>query len=202
MRKLGWTGATLGLFLAIAVLSYVVLWGQSPAAEGAPGTNVGIDTDTTGNTATSLGATESCVSVSPGQQFDIDVFVNEIPAGRNFAGFNYEINFDGSRVNIIAQNHSLLLASASGSSILDLSDGIPDSVTPHSVAVADFGTAEVGPKVGVLGRYTLEVAPAATTGTFTISLTTIDLVDSASEPIIVDQVLDASIAVGEACSGA
>ena len=50
MRKLGWTGATLGLCLAIAVLSCFVLWGQGPKAEGAPGTNVGIDTDTTGNT--------------------------------------------------------------------------------------------------------------------------------------------------------
>src|SRR3990170_9011658 len=141
MRKLGWTGATLGLFLAIAVLSYVVLWGQSPAAEGAPGTNVGIDTDTTGNTAASLGATESCISVSPGQQFDIDVFVNEIPAGRNFAGFNYEVNFDASRVNISAQNHSQLLASAPASSIADLSEAVPDSATPHAVLVADFGTA-------------------------------------------------------------
>ena len=43
--------------------------GRSSVVRGAPGTAVGLDVDPTGNTATSLGSTEQCISVAPGQQF-------------------------------------------------------------------------------------------------------------------------------------
>ena len=153
MRKLGWTSLIIGFFLALALVSYLAALRQGgPLAEAAPGTDVGIDVDPTGNTATSLGTIESCISVTPGQQFSIDVFVTEIPLGDDLAGFNYEINFDDSRVGIIAQNHNQLLASTSGSSVIDLSEAVPDTVSHHAVLAADFCAAEAGPNCGVHGR--------------------------------------------------
>src|SRR3972149_9834341 len=108
MRKLGWTGLVLGFLLARAFSSLAARDRGEPQAEAAPGTDVGIDTDPTGNTATSLATIESCTSVSPGQQFGIDVLVNQVPSTTNLAGFNYAINFDDSRVSILSQNHSPL----------------------------------------------------------------------------------------------
>ena len=54
---------------------------------------------------------------------------------------------------------------------------------------------------GVLGRYTIQVLPAAPAGASSLTLTTIDMVDTASVSIPVDQVLNATLAVGQACPG-
>ena len=155
---------------------------------------------------TSLGTIDSCISVSQGQQFDIDVFVDQIPSDRDFVGFNYDLGFDSSRVSLTAHDHAMLLTAVYGSSISDLSEAIPDTSPPHAVYVADFGTEEVGPIAGVLGRYTLEVLPTAPVGLFSLTLTNLDLSDAAAESIAVDQVLDGNatpqyglIAVGEPC---
>jgi hypothetical protein len=155
---------------------------------------------------TSIGTIDSCISVTQGQQFDIDVFVDEIPSGRDFAGFNYDLSFDSTRVEVIAHDHAMLLTAVYGSSVSDLSDSVPDTASPHGVYVADFGTDEIGPIAGVLGRYTLEVPSTAPNGTFGLTLTNVDLSDGTGEPIAVDQVLDGNttpqyglIAVGEPC---
>ena len=161
-------------------------------------TNCANNTDDDGDTVvndgcpanTSLSTIDSCISVSLGQQFNIDVFVDEIPSGRDFAGFNYDLSFDSSRVKVIAHNHEMLLGAAYGSSVNDLSEAVPDTSSPHAMYVADFGTAEVGPIAGVLGRYTLEVLPTAPVGIFALTLTNLDLGDLAGEPIPVDVVLD------------
>jgi hypothetical protein len=200
-------GAIFAGLAALVVLSAITgLGGSQHSAQGTPGTAVGIDADPAGNTATSLATIDQCVSVSLSQQFDIDIFVNEIPAGILLGGFNYDIAFDASRIKVIAQNHQLLLASAPGSNITDLSDAVPDTVSPHSAYVADFGTGEAGPIVGVLARYTLEVLPAAPTGTFGLALVNVTLGDPIGTEIPVDQVLDGNsvpqyglIAVGEPC---
>ena len=197
------------LFAVLAAGAFMVLGQHKDVAQGSPLTIVGIDVDPTGNSATSLGTIEPCVSVSPGQQFDIDTFVDEIPSGRTFIGFQYDLNFDDSRIQILPpQDHQLLLASVAGSSITDLSEAVPDATSPHAVAVADTatGTEELGPIAGVLGHYTLEVLAAASTGTFTLTLTSIELNDGVGQVITVDQVLDGNaspqygvIAVGEDC---
>ena len=115
-------GLLVGMFLALAVSSaFLALEREEQVAQGSPFTTVGIDVDPMGNTATSLGAIDPCVSVAPGQQFDIDVFLDEVPSGRDLASFNYRLHFDDTRVNIMAQDHELLLASAPGSSLSDSS---------------------------------------------------------------------------------
>jgi uncharacterized repeat protein (TIGR01451 family) len=193
--------ATAGAIMAVILMSL----SGGPTARAA-GTTVGIDTDTTGNAATSLSTIERCRSVSAGQQFTIDVFVDEIPAGSTLSGFNYNLGFDSSRVRIVSRQHNLLLTSSGTNSLIELSDGVPDDISPHSVGVADFGTAEVGPVVGVLGRYTLEALPAATVGIVNLTLGDVAVSDEGGGAIPLTQILDGNsipshgvIAVGQAC---
>jgi len=201
--------ALLGAGLAgvlLAVLLAVDWTQEQTAVEGAEQTVVGFDVDTTGNGADTLGPTDFCRSVLPGEVFSVDVFVDEILAGQDFAGFNYAIGFDDSRVQLLSQNHLFLLALEPGSSVSDWSDPVPDAVSPHVAGAVDFGIDEIGPVSGVLGRYTLEVLPTALTGTFSLTLTDVSLSDGMGDPIPVDQVLDGTavpphgiIAVGESC---
>jgi hypothetical protein len=205
-RLSGGVGLILLALAAIAVGTLVGLEGGHIAAQSTPTTVVGIDVDPAGNGASYLGTTDPCISVTAGQQFDIDVFLDGVPDGVQLGGFNHDIGFDDTRVRIVAQDHMLLLANEPGSSVTDLSEAVPDAVTPHGVYVADFGAPEVGPVTGVLGRYTLEALSGAPTGTFAATLTNVALGDPVGNPITVDQVLDGGstpqyglIAVGEAC---
>ena len=206
MGRLWWTGLTVGIIFAVAVSGALILGQAEDTVQGAPLTIVGIDADPGDNTATSLGSIDPCIAVSAGQQFDVDVFVDEVPSGRDLGGFNYYLGFDDSRVRVVAQNHEMLLASAPGSGVSDLSDPVPNDVSPHLVVVFDGGTEEVGPVAGVLGRYTLEVLPSAPVGTFGLIITDLALSDKAAQDVGVDQVLDGNsvpqyglVAVGEAC---
>ena len=165
-------------------------------------TVVGVDMDPAvdvANTATSLGTIQACRSLTPGATFSFDIFVNEVPPGREFGGFNYQLSFDPTRVRLISQDHNFLLNTAAGSSLIDLSEGQPDTTTPHTVGVADFGTAETGPVSGVLGRYTFEVLAGAAAGSFTIGIGTLTLADGDGAEIPVDQTRAGTLAVSEAC---
>src|SRR3989304_8235272 len=154
--------AVTGLAGVLLAVSLAILWTQGDTfVTGAGQTNVGFDVETTGNGADTLGSIERCREVLPGQVFAVDVFVDEILPGQDFAGFNYTIGFDSTRVRVFSQEHNFLLALEPGSSVVDFSDPVPDAVSPHVVGAAHFGTDEVGPVSGVLGRYTLEVLPTA-----------------------------------------
>jgi uncharacterized repeat protein (TIGR01451 family) len=162
--------------------------------------------DPAGNSATTLGSVDRCRSVNPGEQFTVDVFINEVPAGRDLGGFQYTIGFDSSRVRLVSQDHQQLLASAPGSNVLDLSDPAPADTPPHNIVVADFGTGESGPVRGVLGRYVFEALAAAPTGTFSLTLSDTALSDSVGSDLAVSQIQDGAtipsygmVAVGQTC---
>lgn len=131
---------------------------------------MGVDVDPSGNTATSLGTIDRCIDVSVGQTFDIDVFVDAIPEGRDLAGFNYYLDYDPSKLQVNACNHDMLLASEPGSDVVDVSDEVcriigspPDTDGTMLVGAADLGGApEPGGSLGVLGRYQLEAVGAGT----------------------------------------
>ena len=142
-----------GLVLASAGLSAFLFLHLAGNVRGAPGTDVGFDVVSTGNTATALSSIERCRQASPGEQFTVDVFIDEIPAGRDIAGFQYQIVFDDSRVRIVTQDHSFLLANAAGSAVSDLSNPVPDDVSPHASIVVDFGTATVFDAISQDGEY-------------------------------------------------
>ncbi len=70
----------IGLASAMAVTAS--LWrtdgrgGPAQASHGA--LTIGVDVDPAGNTATSLGALDTCSTVTPGSTFEIDIYVTEV----------------------------------------------------------------------------------------------------------------------------
>jgi len=105
----------------------------------------------------------------------------------------------------------LLAAGGDGSGLTDLSESTPDSDGEYAAAVVDLtGPGQAGPLPGVLGRYTLEVKAAATTGTYPVPLTLVTLADAQARnqaspeesEIQITQILGANIAVGRACTAA
>jgi hypothetical protein len=175
---------------------------------------VGIDVDPVGNTATSLGSIEQCVSVASGDIFDIDVFVDAIPLDRDFMAFGYRLNYDSTVLDATAMKHDFLVTVDADSELLDLSTlgmpvnvGVPDKHFVN-VGVVDkhFPPAEAsepGGSLGVLGRYTFR---AVGSGVAVLTLTRPRLGDSSAEEILVDEIHDGNwtppygiIAVDEPC---
>ena len=197
-------GKLLAAMLAATVIALALVSSGSlgGSAAHAAVTTVGFDLlpgQTPANTATSLGSIESCIVVNREQQFSVDVFFDGIPAGRELVGLNYKINFDQDVLSVVAQDHNYLLASAPGSTVSSLGEGVPDTTTPHEVGLLDSGTEEVGPQKGVLGRYTFEVDNLAPGGTFTLSLTDVTLTDDVGA-LPVDQLWVADIVLGDSCA--
>jgi hypothetical protein len=138
-------------------------------AEPDPGGVLGIDVDPSGNTATSLGTIDQCISVSSGANFDIDVFLNSIPSPHNLGGLEYRLNYDSTKLQVNAIDHAAgtsLMMSQAKSGVLELGDcSAPGSPCPDTdgslfVSMVDSGggaSAEGPGSLGVLGRYTLEV---------------------------------------------
>jgi len=191
--------------LVCAALAVALRATALPGARAHDVVIVGVDVDTTGNEAASLGEPQFCRTVEPGSTFDVDVFLHEIPAGRNLAGFNYTLGYDSQRVSVQARDHRLLLvANRDGSGVADLSEEAPDSDGAYTATVADLSPAGVqpGPLAGVLGRYTIQVASTAPAGIFSLTVADVNLVDGATEDIPVDEIQNAKIAVGQPCSPA
>ncbi|MDO8614298.1 MAG: hypothetical protein Q7T33_01000, partial [Dehalococcoidia bacterium] len=112
------------VILISAMILAVGLWagafslpGQNASAAGTI-TFVGIDVDTTGNTATQINGhlvaavvlatdVQTCIQVANGATFDIDVVLHGLPAdatpttgGDRLAGVNYDIDYDGAIVKL------------------------------------------------------------------------------------------------------
>lgn len=69
---------------------------------------VGVDVDSSGNTAGSLGEIQNCRTVQQGDSFEIDVFAQGIPAlsaqGGGIAGYGFDILFDPSVIQLGGDN--------------------------------------------------------------------------------------------------
>ncbi len=159
-------------------------------------TRTGVDTDTTGNSATFLGTIENCISVQNGAIFDIDVFVDSIPPGRDLIGFGYTINSDPSVVNVAGQNHNFLLGSQLPFSPIYTGDSVPDADGSHVVNIVDLGGVEPSGSKGVLGRYAMR---ATGPGLSNVLLLNTAFIDSLSNAYVTDTVSSAIIAVDRPC---
>lgn len=208
-------GATGPVFVAAVILLAVLAAGctggaddqtttEATPTEEKPASVLGIDADPTGvpaNTATSLGSIETCISVTTGATFDIDVFVDAVPSDRNLAGFDYFLKYDNSMLQITAVNHDMLLTSRPDAKLSEGGERVmPDTDGSLGVSNADLNlaAAEPGGSRGVLGRYQLQ-AVAAGTSTLRLEGAPTYLTDSSPAGYDPDQVLGATIAVDEPC---
>ena len=191
-----------GAFAAALILGTAVLTPGGPRAQAQQAATVTVDVDPTCNTATSLGDADACISVAgaAGTSFQIDVTVATIPSGTAVTGFNYFLRFDDSRLQVKTKDHNFLLLSAGGD-LVDVGESVPDTETPHTVAMADLavGTSETGPLSGTLGRYTFEVKVNAPAGLATFSLASLGIFDEEGREVPLAGSLDGFVSVGQPC---
>ncbi len=166
---------------------------------------VAIDTDTAGNTATSiLLPRQTCSTLTVGATLDVDITVDEVPPLSGDAGglalFQVELSYDSAKLKVWAKSSMMLGANPGSGPIFDLSDATPDTDGAFTAAFSDFSTdpaaAESGP--GVLIRITLEGVAA---GLSDLTLSDPILLDNANNPYSVAEVLGGQVSVDSACPG-
>jgi hypothetical protein len=164
LRGLAWAAVMLtAIFLAQSLLQV-----SDSGAQQSPG--LGVDADPTGNTATSLGTIQSCVSVSSGQTFQVDVFIAGVT---DLLGWEAYFVYDPAIVKVSERNVRMFQAANPGSQVLDTSDSPPDQGGHYRVSAVDIAeppALDSGP--GVLARLTLVAVSA---GVSPASLPLIDM---------------------------
>jgi len=191
--------------VSILALAGVWLLGGDNLAGANPVYNVGVDLDTSGNSANQVGNTEICLSKSGGDKFDVDVWLSTLWPEETLGRFDYSLNFDDTRLKINTQNHLMLLTLQEGSVVSDTSEAVPDVTSPHYVTASDYTAPEgdyTAPETGVhgvLGRYEVEVLADAPSGLVYLSPTDVVLRDGTGSPLTVMHVLSAVVAVGVPC---
>jgi len=162
-----------GVAMAVViVLAYSVLTlpGDASDAQGLPGSiSLGVDAKTSGNTATSLGSIDSCVSVDVDESFPVDVFVSDVST---LLAWEVYFVYDRNAVEIVGRDVQLFLGAAEGSRVIDVSEGLPDKDGLYRIAAADIGGRAAESGSGVLVRLTLT---AKSPGVTVVSLPQIDV---------------------------
>ena len=162
------TWASLARVTPLALLSAVLLAlagrGDVTDATYSPVTPiVGIDAITTGNTATYVGAIDRCVSVSPSATFYVDLFVKNVA---DLRGFEAQISFNDSLLQVTSRDVQYLLAATPGSSVFDFSDPTsPPSGSRYLFSASDsLHFPETGS--GVLGRLGITALSSGTSNLY------------------------------------
>ncbi|MDP2949738.1 MAG: cohesin domain-containing protein [Chloroflexota bacterium] len=198
LRSLALIGACLAL---LALVSSPAAQTRQAGAAFQVSTAVGIDANPSGNSATSLGDIDDCVSVASGTTLEVDIFVADVS---DLAGWQATLNYDPSVLVLTDAKVDLFLAADPGSRITDLSEPLPDEDGLYSFAVVDLIQPQGESGSGVLARAFLEAKEA---GASTLTLDGIILGTSAAEPIgdiDGDQLFDgavhnAQVAVDQSC---
>jgi hypothetical protein len=150
------------VLLAVATLAGVIVHGGESTAQGP--TSIGVDADPAGNTATSLGPIDSCVSVSTGDTFDVDIFVADVV---DLLAWEVYFVYDSSIISIVDHDVHMFQAVDGESNIFDFSEVLPDLDARYGVAAADLADPPAPDSgSGVLAHLTLKaegpgVSPAS-----------------------------------------
>jgi hypothetical protein len=159
----------LAVTLAVALLGTAglgawILSGGGQATQASPALSMGVDADPSGNTATSLGPIDSCISVSSGTTFDVDIYVTDVT---DLKSWEVYFVFDPSVAIVTGVNvKNMLLAANAGSNVVDTSDLVPNTTGLYRLSAIDTASAPAHESgSGVLARLTLQaVAPGVSTG--------------------------------------
>lgn len=152
MRMMLQNARLAGVLLAAAMLAAVILHGGESMAQTR--TSIGVDANPADSTATSLGPIDSCVSVSTGDTFDVDIFVKDVT---DLLAWEVYFTYDSSIVNIVDHDVEMFQAGNEGSNVFDLSEVLPDLDALYLLAAADLGDPPAPDSgSGVLARLTLK----------------------------------------------
>ncbi len=140
------------------VLAVALVVASRPTAEAA-GTIplVAVDTDTTGNGASAIGAVDGCGHVvSVGGSIEVDVVVQGVPAA-GLSGASFDLVYDPYVVKVTAFNGAIMLPGA----FTSFSDTPPDIDGAFRVETVIFGGYPSGD--GAVARFTLEAVGVGST---------------------------------------
>ena len=186
---------------AIGAVMAVLLGLLSASGAGNSADSFAIDLDTTGNTATSLGTRDECLDVNAGDTINIDVTATNVPAATGMISFAYALLYDSSAITISAKNNAGLLSTAPGYIEFDAGDPVPDSDGNYVATVVDITAAGVS-GTGFLQRITIDVAPGATPGGYTLTLDPANTAHVGTTGLSYppDELFGARLAVGVTCA--
>jgi len=196
MRGVLWQGTLVGVLALAAIVGVQALAGGGGAGQASSAVALGVDADPDGNTATSLGSIDSCVSVETGDTFTIDVFIRDV---EDLQVWNVFVHYDPSVVNIIDRDVQMFLAANPGSDVRDNSYGDPGLGGFYDLMVADV--ADDSPHEsgsGVLARLTLT---AVGPGLAAIEIDAPVLWGYPLHSIGIGSIVNAWVAVDEECPG-
>jgi hypothetical protein len=168
MKMMLASGALAGVVLALAASAGgVVAEGDSAAQEAV---TIGVDVEPAGNTATSLGPIDACISVSIGDTFQADIFVTDVA---DLLAWETYFVYDMSIINIVNRDVMMFQGANAGSSVFDVSEGLPDIDGYYRAAGVDLADPPAPDSgSGVLARLTLK---AVGPGVSPLSLSPIDI---------------------------
>ena len=165
--------ALAGVMLALAASAGgVVARGYSAAQEAV---TIGVDVEPAGNTVTSLGPIDACISVSIGDTFQADIFVTDVA---DLLAWETYLVYDMSIINVVSRDVMMFQAANPGSNMFDVSEGLPDIDGYYRVAAVDLADPPAPDSgSGVLARLTLKAVGA---GVSPLSLSPIDINEDGS----------------------
>jgi hypothetical protein len=143
------------VLLASAIAQHA---GAGGAAAADP--SLAIDAGTQGNTATSVGTIENCVAVKTGDEFQMDVVVENIS---DLLAWETHLDYDPAIVEVTDQNVKLFQQANAGSSVIDVSGRVPDDSGLHALSAFDSSdppTPDSGS--GILARVTFKALASGT----------------------------------------
>lgn len=185
--------AAAALAVLLAIVSSLSTGNAATAAD-----NMAVDTDTSGNTATSLGSREGCSQVSAGSNVVIDVTITNVPTGTDaIVGFTFWLAYDPSKVTVTAADKAGLLSTAPGYNEFAIIDSFPDSDGSFQANVTDLNAPGVSGS-GFLMRLTLSIAPGAPAGATSLGLTLSSTINMNNDELQVPA-LGARLAIGVTC---
>lgn len=189
----------LALVALAAVSGIWALDADETQAGGGSMTAMSVDTNITGNTATSLGANDTTVALNPCDDFTWDVTALDIPSSNPMIGLGFTLRYDASNIEILTSDPDFLLTSEPMSTLFDPGPAfIPDGVTVSALDIAN-GAEESGS--GVLARITGTVLPAAAEGNYPITLTDAAHLDVLNEAQLPTSLIGATVSLAGSCNG-
>ncbi len=168
MKMMLASAALAGVVFALAALAGGLLARGYSAAQEA--VTIGVDVEPAGNTVTSLGPIDACISVSTGDTFQVDVFVTDVV---DLLAWETYFVYDMSVINVVSRDVMMFQAANAGSNVFDVSEGLPDIDGWYRAAAVDLADPPAPDSgSGVVARLTLE---AVGTGVSPASLSPIDV---------------------------
>jgi len=217
MGKLIWAGFLSGIVLVIICAGIYAFTERSNATQAAAlsqvDTIVGVDVNPAGNTATSLGTINNCISVDLTDSFYIDLFIQDVT---NLNSLDGTFRFDGDILEVTGVNVQYFLAATAGSSVSSYSGSVPNNSGSFQVSAFDYGEAPESGE-GILARLEITaVGPGISKANFDLRpdgypISGVILLDETgtaigdtSEPpddYFDGSILEAKVAVDEPCPG-